>query len=87
MTEQEVNKAIPELQAKIITIQSRSFELVDAMTKERDEARQGITNLDNILKNIVELVGIENPTVDNLMEEVSRLKQLDSPTYTEIGED
>lgn len=87
MTEQEVNKAIPELQAKIITIQSRSFELVDAMTKERDEARQGITNLDNILKNIVELVGIENPTIDNLMEEISRLKQLDSPTYTEIGED
>jgi hypothetical protein len=77
MDQQPPSQEVQELTNKLVNAQSRSFEILSNLTGERDEARTQTTNMNQILTQVVGVLGLEAPSVDAMLAEISRLKELD----------
>lgn len=64
---------IQQLTEELTASKSRSFDLIDNMTRERDVARQNFVTLENVIKQLMQIVGITEGTIEELMQKVQEL--------------
>lgn len=77
MEQQNTEQLLQEVQNQLVATQSRSYELISNITRERDEARANANKLDQILSNITSTIGLEAPvTIENLLQEIANLASL-----------
>ena len=80
MEQQNLEKQLEQLNESLVKSQSRSFELIANMTEERDAARSTVVQLNNFLKIIADTLGMENPTAEGIVAEVTRLAKESNKT-------
>jgi len=63
---------ISALQAKLQVSQSRSFELISQLSAERDNAVQSANQKNQVLQQIVAILGLKAPSIDELIAEIAK---------------
>ena len=77
MNKQEFGQQIQELNNRLITMQSRSFEMLAQLTEERDTARVATKQLEGAVNQFVSTIGLEGPTtVDDILQNLNELVAL-----------
>ena len=60
----QIQQQIQQLTEELAAAKSRSFDMIDNMTRERDVARQNFVTLEAIIKQLMQTVGMTEGTIE-----------------------
>ena len=74
----QIQQQIQQLTEELAAAKSRSFDMIDNMTRERDVARQNFVTLEAIIKQLMQTVGMTEGTIEELIKKVQELAELEA---------
>ena len=69
-----MEEKVKQLQAQLQASQSRSFEIISQISADRDQANGTVNNLQKVIAQIATVVGLEQPTIAELVNHIQLLQ-------------